>query len=187
MNRNHILRPPTRREPAWATTRAVAQRLRALSPARRAGVNPEAGAALVEFALILPLFLLMVFLVFDVGRAINYWIDETHLASEGARLAAVNASPGGDIKSYIRSQADTKELRDGGSDSISDPLKVCIDFPTDPEDGTTREVGDPVQVTVSTTYKWLPIIGANVTSSTIKGSATHRLERPPTYTAGCTP
>ena len=43
---------------------------------------------MLEFALILPLFLLMVSPASSTsGRAINYWIDTTHLASEGARLA----------------------------------------------------------------------------------------------------
>ena len=136
---------------------------------------------MLEFALILPLFLLMVCLVFDFGRAINYWIDTTHLASEGARLAAVNQVPGGgDLKDYIRTQADTKELRDGGSRSVPNGLKVCIEFPAG-----THDVGDPVKVRVETTYKWLPIIDAPVTSSTIKGEATHRLEREPSYSAGC--
>jgi TadE-like protein len=141
---------------------------------------------LVEFALILPVFCLLVFLVFDVGRALNYWIDETHLASEGARLAAVNRVPnGGDLKDYIRAQADTDELREGGTDSVSDPLEVCIEFPVD-ADGTSGEVGDPVKVTVSTTYNWLPIIDMPVTSSSLVGSATHRLEREPSYSEGCT-
>jgi len=186
MNHNDHLRPPTRRMRLLARLRAVVGRLRVLHPARRGGAHPQAGVAMVEFALTLPLFLVMAFVVIDVGRAINYWIDGTHLASEGARLAAVNASAGGDIRSYIRNRADTQELRDGGSRSISAPLKVCIAFPPDPDDNTTGQVGDPVQVTVSTTYKWLPIIGANVASSEITGSATQRLERLPTYAAGCT-
>jgi len=138
---------------------------------------------LIEFALVLPLFMVMAFLVFDFGKGINYWIDQTHLASEGARLAAVDRVPGGgDLKAYIRSQADTSELRDGGSDSIADPLKVCIDFPDGPE------AGSPVRVEVSTTYNWVPLISdlTSVPSSIIRGSATHRLERAPSYSAGCT-
>jgi Flp pilus assembly protein TadG len=187
MNSTHTFQAQSARRRARHRTRASYRRVRALHPARRSRRNPEAGAALVEFALILPLFLLMVFLVFDFGRAINYWIDTTHLASEGARLAAVNAAAGGDLKTYIRDQADTKELREGGSRSISQPLKVCVDFPVDPDDGTSRKVGDPVRVTVSTNYTWLPMIDAPVTSSEIKGSATHRLEREPDPSdGGCT-
>jgi len=142
---------------------------------------------MVEFALILPVFLMGIFLIFDFGRAINYWIDETHLASEGARLAAVDRVPsGGDLKTYLRGEADTGELRDGGTDSVSNPLQVCVEFPSNAVTGTSGKVGDPVKVIVRTTYNWMPILGIDATSSTIVGSATNRLERTPSYAAGCT-
>jgi hypothetical protein len=145
----------------------------------------ERGAVLVEFAFVLPIFLMIAFLIFDAGRAFNYWIDQTHLASEGARMAAVDRIPGGGLRTYLADQATTSELRDGGSDSVPNSLEVCIDFPTDSADGTAGEVGDPVKVTVRTQYHWLPIINAGVTSSELEGSATHRLEREPSYSAGC--
>ena len=50
-------------------------------------------------------------LILDFGRAFNYWISTTHLASEGARLAAVDSVPGGDLQAYILSKADSGELR----------------------------------------------------------------------------
>jgi hypothetical protein len=147
--------------------------------------SSESGAVLVEFALVLPIFLFVAFLIFDVGRAFNYWIDQTHLASEGARMAAVDRIPPGGLRAYLADQATTTELRDGGSDSVPNPLEVCVDFPTDTSDGTAGEVGDPVKVTVRTSYHWLPIIRANVASSELEGSATHRLEREPSYGSGC--
>jgi Flp pilus assembly protein TadG len=51
---------------------------------QRANRN-EAGAALVEFVLVLPLLLVLLLGMLDLGKAFNYWIDETHLAHEGAR------------------------------------------------------------------------------------------------------
>ena len=56
-------------------------------------VRNEDGAALVEFVLVLPLLLLLLIGMLDLGKAFNYWIDETHLANEGARYAAVNKNP----------------------------------------------------------------------------------------------
>jgi Flp pilus assembly protein TadG len=53
----------------------------------------ESGAVLVEFVLVLPLLLVLLFGMLDFGKAFNYWIDETHLANEGARFAAVNKNP----------------------------------------------------------------------------------------------
>jgi Flp pilus assembly protein TadG len=145
----------------------------------------EEGTALVEFALILPILALLLFAMLDFGKAFNYWIDETHLANEGARWAVVNKNPGsGSLQQYILSQATTAELRDGGTASIANPAQVCITFPNG-----TANVGDPVQVTVSATYHWLPILGSRIgiTQTAIAGSSNMRLEALPTnYSAGCT-
>jgi hypothetical protein len=140
---------------------------------------------LVEFALVAPLLFLILFGMLDFGRAFNYWLDSTHLANEGARWAVVNKNPAssGTLQHYIQQQADTGELRDGGSSSVPDPMEVCVNFPS----GGT--VGQPVQVTATVTYHWLPFISdrINVLATTVTGSSTMRLEAVPTnYSAGCT-
>jgi hypothetical protein len=144
----------------------------------------ESGVALVEFALVLPLLLVILFGMLDFGKAFNYWIDETHLANEAARWAVVNKNPGGGtLQEYIQQQADTPELRNGGTSSVPGPLQICISFPNG-----SANVGDPVHVTASSTYNWLPLIGnrIGITQTTITGSATMRLEAIPTnYGAGC--
>jgi hypothetical protein len=52
----------------------------------------DRGAAAVEFALLLPLLLLLVFGIIDFGRALNAQITLTQAAREGARLDALGAS-----------------------------------------------------------------------------------------------
>lgn len=140
--------------------------------------------ALVEFALVLPLLLVLLFGMLDFGKAFNYWIDQTHLANEGARWAAVNKNPGsGTLQEYVRSQANTVELRDGGTSSVPGPIEICISFPNG-----TSQVGDPVRVTASASYNWLPFLGdrVGITSTSISASATMRLEAVPSvYSAGC--
>ena len=54
------------------------------------GTGEERGVALVEFALVAPILLVILLAVLDFGKAFNYWIDETQLASAGARWAVVN-------------------------------------------------------------------------------------------------
>jgi Flp pilus assembly protein TadG len=141
---------------------------------------------MVEFALVLPLLLVLVFGMLEFGKAFNYWIDTTHLANEGARWAVVNHNPGaGTLQEYVKGRANTVELRDGGTASIpaGDEAEVCISFPNG-----TADVGDPVLVTVTATYHWLPFIGDRISSAdvTISGSATMRLEAPPSnYVEGC--
>lgn len=132
----------------------------------------------------MPVLLLLLLGMLEFGKAFNYWIDQTHLANEGARWAAVNRNPGpGSLQQYVRQQANTPELRNGGTTSVGSPLQVCISFPNG-----TSNVGDPVRVTVSTTYNWLPILGSRlgVTQTAMSASATMRLEaRPTVYQAVC--
>jgi Flp pilus assembly protein TadG len=141
----------------------------------------QRGTAVIEMALSLPLLLVLVLGIMDFGKAFNYWNDVNHLAAEGARYAAVNRSPdGGDLKAYIKQRADTPELR-----SLAE---VCVSFPT----GVAR-VGEPVRVTVRADYNWLdfldsppaPLNGIR-TTTTLTGTAEHRLEVVPSYGAGCT-
>jgi Flp pilus assembly protein TadG len=51
---------------------------------------PARGQSLAEFALILPIFLLLVIAVFDVGRYVVAQNALTNAAREGVRLAVVN-------------------------------------------------------------------------------------------------
>jgi Flp pilus assembly protein TadG len=147
---------------------------------RRPRLGDESGVAILEFAMVLPFLMLIVVVILDFGRALNYWVDTTHLASEGARLAAVDRIPSGtSLQDYIRDRADTAELRDGGSQSIPDELEVCVN-------PVGNEVGDPVEVQVRTTYNWIPLLHLSEASTTITGSATMRRERLATaVSAGC--
>ena len=52
----------------------------------------DRGAAAVEFALLLPLLLLILFAIIDAGRALNAQITLTQAARAGARLAALGQS-----------------------------------------------------------------------------------------------
>jgi Flp pilus assembly protein TadG len=56
------------------------------------GLAGDRGATAVEFALLLPIVLMMVFGLIDFGRALNAQISLTQAAREGARLAALGGS-----------------------------------------------------------------------------------------------
>ena len=145
----------------------------------------EAGVALVEFALILPLLMLILLGMLDFGRAFNYWLDETHIANEGSRWAIVNTNGltlgGQSLQQYLKGTADTTELRNGGTSSVPNALQVYI--PTLP-----AQVGHPVKVCVKTTFNLIPFIGTaanNVTGLNLTASSTMRLEvLPTTYSSG---
>ena len=57
---------------------------------RRRGQESQ---ALIEFALISPLLLLLIFGIIDIGRAIFYYDTLNHAAREGARAAVASAAP----------------------------------------------------------------------------------------------
>ena len=61
---------------------------------RRASMRQarDRGAAAVEFALLFPLLMLIVFGIIDFGRALNAQITLTQAAREGARLDALGES-----------------------------------------------------------------------------------------------
>ena len=141
----------------------------------RLNIRSEQGTALVEFALVIPILLLVLFGTLTFAKAFNYWIDETHLAAEGARWAVVNSNPGsGSLQQYIQQQADSSQLRG--------LAHVCITFPTNPASGTSGQVGDPVHVSVTSDYNWMPFVASRASlapSTAITGSATMRLEALP--------
>jgi Flp pilus assembly protein TadG len=57
--------------------------------------RPNHGQALVEFALVIPIFLLMIFGIVDAGRLIYTFNTVSNAARDGARVAIVNQSGAG--------------------------------------------------------------------------------------------
>jgi hypothetical protein len=151
----------------------------------------ERGQATVEFALVLPALLLLILGMVDFGKAFNYWIDSTHLANEAVRAAVVNQLPDGStanpncatqtIECQIKQQANTNELKNGGSSITAPGLTVTFCLPSG-----TGNVGDPLRAQATSTYNWLGFLtgsfGAGLASKIIKPTATMRLET--SYVAG---
>jgi hypothetical protein len=125
--------------------------------------------------MVVPLLLVIIIAILHFGKVMNYWLDLNHVASEGARKAAVNTyASDGEYDAYIRSRLETGELRTGGTTSIPTPATVAICLP----EGS--DVGDPVTVQVAVGYS-LPFIGKTVS---LRGTATMRLEQPADYAGG---
>jgi Flp pilus assembly protein TadG len=151
----------------------------------RSLITREDGQALSEFALVLPILIVVFIGIIHFGKAFNYWNDATHITAEGARYAAVNNKPypsdPASLQAQLHAQGDTAELRSGGTSDVPTPSQVCIDFPT----GTAAK-GEPVRVTLTFQYHWMPLFDIGVTNTTITSTAVMRLETAPTtYSAGC--
>jgi len=141
----------------------------------------QGGQALIEFALVLPFVLVLLLGMLDLGKAMNYRNDLTHLSNEAARFAAVNKNPGPEatLEESIRSQASSEELKNGGSPgedgTTTQPLEVLICFP-DGTNSTDYEIGDPVKAIVRSNYKFLGFLGFGLDKA-ITGTSTMRLEK----------
>jgi Flp pilus assembly protein TadG len=121
----------------------------------------QRGQAAVEFALVLPLLLLVLFAVVEFSRAYNAYNDLNQMAADGARFAAVGRFPGG--AQLITDEADTNVAR-GANVSLSYPGGTCA-------------VGNSVTVTASAPITLAAIL--NVATVNLKGTATMRVERCP--------
>ena len=81
-------------------------------------VNHQHGQSLVEFALILPLFVLLVVGVFDLGRAFFAYIAISNAAREGVRLYTF--SPDDATLGFIDNAVDFEI----GASTVVDPANV---------------------------------------------------------------
>jgi Flp pilus assembly protein TadG len=138
---------------------------------------------MVEFALVLPLLVFLLFGMIEFGKAFNYWLDVNHLANEGVRFAVVNKNPGAGsgqtLQQWVKAQGDTNELRNGNTGSVPAPgTTVTICFP----DGATQnDSGDAVRMKVRVRYNLLPFFSSRlgVGQLNLVGTATQRIERAP--------
>jgi len=148
----------------------------------------ERGQAMVEFALIAPLFIMLVAGIIQFGVVLNFWLDMQRISNQGARWAVVNAYPGcprtgpltpacpapggSGYASLLQYELANERLAAG---EVITPY-ICFGANTGP--GGTPTVGDPVTVRMSRSFTLVPIV--NVGSIDLRASATMRLEQKPT-------
>lgn len=132
--------------------------------AMRRTLRRQDGVAMTEFALVLPVFMLIVAGLLAFGRVLFYWVEANHLVNETARWAAVDRrpDPGQTLQAYARSSGGTVEFGDA---------KVCIATP----DGGTAAIGGPIQVRITKPFSFVPILG--IAPIKIRAEATMRIER----------
>ena len=119
---------------------------------RKQELRAEGGQALVEFALVVPLLILILMGIFDLGWAVYAKNTITDAAREGARTGIVLSATDAQITSRVRAAAP----------SLSN-LQVTI------VPATTRTYGQPITVTVVYTYVPItPLIGQIVTGNGLR-------------------
>jgi len=143
-------------------------------------LGDEGGVAIVEFALVLPLLLLLFLGMLDFGRAFNYWLTENHLANEAARWAIVGRSPDGQTGANALANA----IKNQAGSTMGDVSSLAVTFCITDASGTAKP-GDPITATVSrANYQWLGILGSGalfglrLSPTGLTAKATMKLEAP---------
>jgi Flp pilus assembly pilin Flp len=100
----------------------------------------EDGAAAVEFALLLPLLVVLLFGFIQFGTAFNTKIQATNAAREGARMAVVGIGNWGDVGGgtsfwqAVRQDAGLGDIDNctlSTDDEVGGTLTVTFDYPLD--------------------------------------------------------
>lgn len=91
----------------------------------------EKGASLIEFALLMPLLLVLIFGIVDFGWALTQHLDVRHLARETGRLATVDAT-GAEIVARacagdVVAPSAIKELSRDGSTIAGEQAAVTVE------------------------------------------------------------
>ena len=147
---------------------------------RRLRLRDDRGQSFVEFTLILPMAVILILGVVDLGKAIAYSLDASHLANEGARFAVVNGCPGCNptiptaLPNAIKNQAESAQLRNAAS------TQVCVSYP----DGDGAR-GSRLKVTFAWSYDYIPILPVGNHHLDVTASSTMRIETDLPGTAAC--
>lgn len=123
-------------------------------------IRDRRGQSLVEFALVLPVLLLLFMGILDFGRAVYAYNTLSNAAREGARVAIVDQTVAGGIPVAAQRAADQST-----SLGIDPGADVDVDY-TSPVGGgacPTRALGCIASVTVRDEFQAItPIIGSIV-------------------------
>ena len=135
----------------------------------------QRGAALVEFALVAPLLLTLIFAVVEFGWTFSQVLDMRHGARETARLAAVNYQP-----STSTGDAQTVELLTEACLRVEDPTVTTVTLTFDVSSDT--EVGDYATVRVERSLETLTgFFDSMLGSVTPNSEVSFRLEQDATW------
>lgn len=113
--------------------------------------TPERGQSLVEFALVLPVFVLILFGLFDLGRAVYAYNTISNASRESARVAIVNQT-----NADVEGEAIKQAVSLGLTDAAVTPVYAAVGGAScgDPGAGDPIAVGCLVSVTVE--YDFVP-------------------------------
>jgi Flp pilus assembly protein TadG len=106
------------------------------------------GAAAVEFAIVAPLFFLLIFGMIEFGRMVMVQQILTNASREGARKAVLDGSTATDVDNTVITHMSDARI-----------TVTAANITINPANPATANYGDPITVTVSVPFSevsWLP-------------------------------
>ncbi len=154
------------------------RRIRALH--RATGKSPSLGQSLVEFALTLPVLLLLTLIALDFGRVYLGYINVQNMARIAANFAANNpdawdgtnpnaATLQGQYRNQILADATATNCQlpqAAGADVVPDPTFSDVDG-----DGNAVGIGDEVKVQITCTFGVITPVISNIVGGSVPVSA----------------
>jgi len=129
--------------------------MRTAATLRRRRAKGERGAAMVELAIVLPVLLLLVFGIIEMGRLYNAQVTLTHAAREGIRDYVIHHDP---------DQAENTAIIAASSNFNTAPMIVSLDPAPDCDPGL------PATMTITYPFSMrIPFIGENIVTITTEG------------------
>lgn len=142
----------------------------------------DRGAAAVEFALVLPVLVMLLVGIVDFGMATNAQAIAGNAARDGARAASLGAKKADACEAALKASSSLLNFADTGSCGTSTPsIAVTCQTPGGAacasDFDTSREIGGTAVVTVTYVYHWIsPAVFGLPGTTTITKSAYMRIE-----------
>jgi hypothetical protein len=89
----------------------------------------DRGGAAVEAAFVLPILLLVIFGLIDIGRMLNAQINVTEAAREGARVVSVGGDPSARVAQIAGPDAQTAPVACPVADAVGNDAQVTVTYP----------------------------------------------------------
>ena len=136
----------------------------------------ESGAELIEFALVLPILLLVFAGIVDFALMFQRYLTISNAAREGARIAVLPGYGTTDVQNRVRDY-----VREGIGDATASPTTVLTQVSIDPPGPTPAFPAVQVTVTMAHTYLFLGPVsgmlgGGSWSSITLFARSTMRVE-----------
>jgi len=133
------------------------------------------GQAMVEFALVLPIFLMMMMAVFDLGRMIYMYNGVAEAARELSRVTSVHPGTPGALGSTAETAA-VLATQKGLIPNLGNPTFTCVDI-----DGTSIaaicKAGMQVRVVIVAPYAPVTPILSMIGTINLKSSSTFSIQQ----------